>query len=108
MNATFKVLCYKSKTLSNGENPLMICVSKEGKRKYVSLGISVNPKFWDFAKNEPKRNCPNKELILVKTMVETIKTIAAGEYDLRNKASHELCRKIVDSGLLNDAYLPFI
>lgn len=63
MNATFKVLCYKSKTLSNGENPLMICVSKEGKRKYVSLGISVNPKFWDFAKNEPKRNCPNKELI---------------------------------------------
>lgn len=63
MNATFKVLCYNSKTLSNGENPLMICVSKEGKRKYVSLGISVNPKFWDFAKNEPKRNCPNKELI---------------------------------------------
>lgn len=45
---------------------------------------------------------------LVKTMVETIKTIAAGGYDLRNKASHELCRKIVDSGLLDDAYLPFI
>ena len=45
---------------------------------------------------------------LVKTMVETIKTIAAGGYDLRNKAAHELCRKIVDSGLLDNAYLPFI
>ena len=28
MKATVNVLCYKSKTLSNGENPLMICVSK--------------------------------------------------------------------------------
>ena len=28
MKATVNVLCYKSKTLSNGENPLMICVLK--------------------------------------------------------------------------------
>lgn len=61
MNATVNVLCYKSKTLSNGENPLMICVSKNGKRTYKSLGISVNPLYWDFEKNKPKRNCPGKE-----------------------------------------------
>lgn len=64
MKATVNVLCYRSKTLSNGEHPLMICVCKEGKRKYVSLGISVNPKYWDFDKNKPKRNCPNREQIL--------------------------------------------
>lgn len=63
MNATVNVLCYKSKTLSNGENPLMISVCKDGKRTYKSLGISINPAFWDFSKNQPKRNCPNKEQI---------------------------------------------
>ena len=64
MKATVNVLCYRSKTLSNGEHPLMICVCKSGKRKYVSLGVSVNPKYWDFDKNKPKRNCPNREQIL--------------------------------------------
>lgn len=64
MNATANVLCYRSKTLSNGEHPLMICVCKDGKRKYVSLGISVNPKFWDFEKSTPKRNCPNREQLI--------------------------------------------
>ncbi len=63
MNATVNVLCYKSKTLSNGENPLMICVSKSGKRTYKSLGISVNPLYWDFEKNKPKRNCPDKPFL---------------------------------------------
>lgn len=28
-----------------------------------SLGISVNPKHWDFIKGEPKPKCPNRELI---------------------------------------------
>jgi site-specific recombinase XerD len=64
MNAKVNVLCYKSKTLSNGENPLMIRVCKDRKTKYQSLGISVNPKFWDFEKQRPKSNCPNRELIL--------------------------------------------
>ena len=63
MNATVNVLCYKSKTLSNGEHPLMIRVCKDGKKKYVSLGVSVKPQYWDFEKNRPKRNCPNKEQI---------------------------------------------
>lgn len=29
----------------------------------MSLGVSVNPKYWDFIKNKPKANCPNKEQI---------------------------------------------
>jgi site-specific recombinase XerD len=63
MNASISVVCYKSKTLSNGENPLMIQVSKNGKRKYQSLGTSINSKHWDFTKNKPKPNCPNGDLI---------------------------------------------
>lgn len=63
MNASVSVVCYKSKTLSNGESPLMLQISKNGKRKYKSLGISINPKFWDFSKNRLRSNCPNKEYI---------------------------------------------
>ena len=63
MNASVSVVCYKSKTLSNGESPLMIQVSKSGKRKYQSLGISIKPRYWDFTRNKPKPNCPNKDYI---------------------------------------------
>ena len=51
MTGTVKVLCYKSKTLSNGEHPLMLCVCKDNKRKYQSLGISVSAEHWDFKNN---------------------------------------------------------
>ena len=64
MNATVNIICYKQKTLKNGEHPLMIRVAKNGKRKLKSLGISIHPDYWDFQRNRPKNNCPNKELIL--------------------------------------------
>jgi len=64
MNATIEVICYKWKKVKNDEHPLMLRVTKDRKRKYVSLGISVNPDHWDFQKNKPKVNCPNKDLIL--------------------------------------------
>jgi len=62
-STTINVVCYKSKTLSNGENPLMIRVCKDRKVKYISLGISVLKQHWSFTKNAPKNSCPNKELI---------------------------------------------
>ena len=63
MNASISVVCYKSKTLSNGEHPIMLQISKHGKRKYQSLGISIHADNWDFLKNKPKSNCPNGEYI---------------------------------------------
>ena len=63
MNASISVVCFKSKTLANGENPLMLQVNKDGKRKYKSLGISVNQNQWDFKKNRPKPTCPDGEYI---------------------------------------------
>lgn len=41
----------------------MLRVTKDRKRKYVSLGISVKPEHWDFSKNQPKAECPNREYI---------------------------------------------
>ena len=64
MTATVNVVCYKYKKLANGESPLMLRVSKDRKTKYQSIGISLNPKYWDFEKNRPKPNCPNKDYII--------------------------------------------
>jgi len=69
MNATVSIVCYKQKTLKNGEHPLMIRVSKDRKVKYKSLGLSVHPDHWDFKTNRPKAKCPNRELLL-KTILE--------------------------------------
>ena len=63
MATTVNVLCYKSKTLSNGEHPLMIRICKDGKKKYVSLGVSVRAEHWNFEKSVPKSNCPDREHI---------------------------------------------
>ncbi len=41
----------------------MLRVTKDRKRKYVGLGVSINPKLWNFSKNEPKAACPNREYI---------------------------------------------
>ena len=63
MATTINVQCYKSKTLKNGEHPLMLCICKDRARKYKSLNLSVKPEYWNFDKNEPKSNCPNREYI---------------------------------------------
>ena len=63
MNATVNIICYRQKTLKNGQHPLMTRVSKNGKKKYKSIGISVHPDHWDFEKNRPKAKYPNRELI---------------------------------------------
>ena len=63
MKAAISIICYKHKVLANGESPLMVRIAKDGKRTMKSLGISVNPQHWDFSKNQPKVNCPNRNLI---------------------------------------------
>ncbi len=73
MKTAISIICYKHKVLANGESPLMVRIAKDGKRTMRSLGISVNPVHWDFAKNQPKGNCPNAiriKQIILKTEME--------------------------------------
>ncbi len=92
MSTLIKVICYKSKTLANGEHPLMLYVSKEGKRKQQSLGISMNPKHWDFKKNQPKPSCPNKDYInkiiadKISELQETVLQLKADKRDFTTTA----------------------
>ena len=69
MSETIKVLCYKSKTLSDGKHPLMLCVCKDKKRKYQSLGISVSAAHWDFKKNQLKEDCP--DYVRIQLVIDT-------------------------------------
>jgi len=63
-NATIEVICYKYKPLKNNELPIKLRITKDRKRTYLNIGISVKPEHWDFNKNQPKPNCPNKDKIL--------------------------------------------
>ena len=68
MNTYLDVVCYRSKLLADGTSPIMLRLTKDGKRKYISLHLSANQSHWDFKKNQPKRNCPDREAIL--TVIE--------------------------------------
>ena len=64
MKTSVSVVCYRCKVLANGESPLMLRISKEGRRTMKSLAASGSIlKFWNFDTNQPKPNCPNRQLI---------------------------------------------
>jgi site-specific recombinase XerD len=96
MDATISVICYKSKTLANGEHPLMLRIAQNGKSIYKSLKISVAAKHWDFERNVPKPNNPNKDLIqkiILKTKLDYQQKI------LEKKANSE---EFTASSLINE------
>ena len=47
---------------------------------------------------------------LFRTIIATIRYMAADSYgiDQRNQASHEIAKRIIESGALDEAYIPFI
>lgn len=47
---------------------------------------------------------------LMRTIVAIIQMVGNENYgtDLRNQASHKLCKRIIDSGALDEIYLPFV
>jgi integrase len=63
-NATVKVILFTSKTLANGDHPIMIKITKNRIRKHISIGLSCPLKYWDKAKELPKHNHPNRTEII--------------------------------------------
>ena len=68
LSTSVEAICYKVRALRDGTFPLMLRLTQNRKRKYLSLGLSVEERFWDFKKNQPKRNCPDREAI--QTVIE--------------------------------------
>ena len=51
---TISAILYTSKTLANGEHPIMLRICYNGKRKYKSMGISCRPQEWSDDKQRVK------------------------------------------------------
>ena len=73
---TVDVICYKYKPLKSGELPLKIRICKDRKTRYVNLGVSTKAEYWDFEKNQPKSNCPDREMLekLIANKISEVKS----------------------------------
>lgn len=73
---TVDVVCYKYKPLKTGELPLKIRVCKDRKTRYINLGVSTKAEYWDFEKNQPKSNCPDREMLekLIANKISEVKS----------------------------------
>ncbi|WP_283686785.1 site-specific integrase [Dysgonomonas sp. Marseille-Q5470] len=63
MKTIIALTCDARRPLANGTVPLVVKLTKNNKRKYLRTGITLKPQHWDFIKNKPKTNCPNREYI---------------------------------------------
>ena len=64
LTTSVEAICFNYRPKKDNTYPIMLRLTKSGKRKYVSLGVSVRECNWDFNKNIPKRNCPDRDTIL--------------------------------------------
>lgn len=96
MKTTISVVCYRHKVLANGESPLMLRISKNGKRSMKSLGLSVNPRYWDFTANQPKRNCPNR------TQIQQIIAQVISEYNSRILSKEAMNEQFTSNSLIEE------
>jgi integrase len=62
--AFVKVVLFTSKTLANGEHPLVLRINKNKVRKHISIGVNCLPKYWDITKQAPKINHPKRNEVI--------------------------------------------
>ena len=68
--------------------------------------MSWNPKKFGLAVSMQHRTLQQS---LMKSFVATIRLMASDDYgDDRNRSTHEAAKKMIESGILDDIYLPFI
>jgi len=59
MATTIRISLYKQKKLRDGTHPILLVVTKNRKRKRISLGISCTPEDWNNKHKMIKSNVPN-------------------------------------------------
>ncbi|AKD58297.1 hypothetical protein SD10_02960 [Spirosoma radiotolerans] len=59
-----KVMLYTSKTLADGSHPLRLRITKDGGRKYISIGENCPRAQWDVEKELPRRSHPEQKRLL--------------------------------------------
>lgn len=78
-----KVMLYTSKVLADGSHPLRLRITKDGGRKYISIGESCPLQWWDTDKEAPRRSHPEQKrlLTLVKKWETTYADAAKGLHE---------------------------
>ena len=98
-------------TKRNQKNTMSLQTSKEYSTAML-MEQALNDYSWSPTKFAECIGCIHKSLqqTLVRTIVAVIKEIGSEQHsvDAHKRASHDLCKKIVDSGLLDDYTLPMI
>lgn len=100
--SSIKVVLYTSKTLSNGEHPIMLRVIKDRKIKYISLQHSCSVELWDEKTNLPRKKHPlYKELIISieKKKLEANKLLLELSHDEKDVSAEEIKTKLKKSVL---------
>lgn len=92
---TVNVICYKYKPLKNGELPIKIRICKDRKIRYINLGVSTKPEYWDFEKNQPKPTCPDREL-LEKLIANKISEVKSKIVELKSNDKEFSATTLVD------------
>ncbi len=84
--AFVKVVLFTSKILLNGEHPIMLRITKNRIRKYISIGMNCPLKYWDKVKETPKSNHPKRaEIIALGNKFEKEFTDKIQEFSLSSK-----------------------
>ena len=63
--ASIKVVLFTSKTLSNGEHPILLRVIQSRKISYISIGANCTKALWDKQENLPNKKHPLYKQLLV-------------------------------------------
>jgi Site-specific recombinase XerD len=86
MSTTISVVAYTWKQLKNNELPLYLRITKDRKKKHISLNVSLKPEYWDFGRSRPNKNCPRRDEI-EKIITDTIKVYQDQlfDYKVQNK-----------------------
>ena len=81
---------------ANGETPLYLCVTKNRKKRRLSLEISVRAEHWNIEKELPKKNCPNKEAI-AKIIVDKKSECIETQMDFKALGKDHTAKTLIDS-----------
>jgi site-specific recombinase XerD len=95
--ASIKVVLFTSKTLSNGEHPILLRVIQNRKISYISIGASSTKALWDKEDNLPKKKHPLYKRLLVlidSKRIEANKLQIELETDNIDLSAKEIKRKL--------------
>jgi site-specific recombinase XerD len=96
--ASIKTLLFTSKTLKNGEHPIMLRMTVDRKSSYISVGHSCSTELWDALKQLPKRKHPLfKELVTIieKKTNDAKRSLLKLENQKENFSTEELKGKVL-------------